>query len=176
LILALIMAAFPALPLGRGRQIAKIDDYCRSVDAALSTATPFLFVGPDPWEEADSESEDDSDPAAAYVYTLGPQIRRVYLRITDASEGWQQEITYCFNPDGELVRRVRILDSPKSNISLETLTYYANGELIKESAHRHALTHGHQDSSEFTDPGAPVFWTTDDLPFSDDIDLWRGLI
>jgi hypothetical protein len=59
---------------------------------------------------------------------------------------------------------------------LETTAYYQDGELLKESAHHRSLGRGHRDSSKFIDPGAPVFWTTDDLPFSDIIDVWRGLI
>jgi hypothetical protein len=176
LLAPVLLAAVPALPFGRARQISEIDRYCKSVDMAVSTATPFLFTGPDPWSEADDLSPDDQEEAVAYVYAVGLQIRRVFIRITDAEDGWREDVSYFFDPGGDLVKRIRTVDSPAANISLETTAYYTAGDLLKESAHRHSLAHGRQDSSRFLDPGAPVFWTTDDLPFSDILDLWRGLI
>jgi hypothetical protein len=177
LLLPFLLAASPALPLGHGRQVSDIDRYCKSVDTAVSTGTPFQFVGPDPWAEAEDVSPDDPEESAiAYVYTVGPQIRRVFIRITDADDGWREDLLYFFDPNGDLVKRIRTVDSATANISLETVTYYKAGELLKQSAHRHALEQGRQDSSQFVDPGAPIFWTTDDLPFADLLDPWRGLI
>jgi hypothetical protein len=173
LLLAALLTAAPGF--GRDRQLAQIDDYCSGVDAALVSATPFLFTGPDPWEEAEDLDDDDSE-ALAYVYTVGPQIRRVFIQVANEDDGWREDILYFFSPSGDLVKRLRTLDSPAANISLETVAYYKDGELLKESSHHHSLAHGHRDSSKFIDPGAPVFWTTDELPFSDMIDVWRGLI
>ena len=164
----------PLLP-ARSHAWTEIDDYCESLNDKLADVTPFVFEGPEPWSEADDI--DPADPPSVYarVYTVGPQIRRVFVRVTDTEDGWREDIVYCYKPGGDLAKRVRTVQSPVSNISLEIVTYYGNGEVLKQRSRRRSLARGKQDSSQFVDPGAPVFWTTDDLPFSELMDLWRGL-
>lgn len=171
----LLLFTQAALPLGKSRLIKAIDTYCSSLQDSLTAATPFFFSGPDPWTELDDYPDGVPDPVDAYVYTIGPAIRKVLLRVADPEEDWLEEITYFYRGDGTLAKRLRHLDEPGANISLEEVTYYANGRKIKDSTHRHTLDSGKQDLSQFDDPGAPVFWTVDELPFSDMVDVWRQL-
>src|SRR5947209_6368988 len=94
LVFPALILAVPALLFGRNRQISQIDEYCERVNAELSSTKPLLFAGPDPWTEADDRETGDPPDVLAYVYTAGPQIRRVFLRVTDEDDGWREDIVY----------------------------------------------------------------------------------
>jgi hypothetical protein len=113
--------------------------------------------------------------ALAFLYSAGSDIRWVFLRITADDEGWMEDIDYYYRDDGSLAKRVRHLESRAANIALDVSTYYEQGRVIKEKSHHHALAHGKTDSSQFSDPDAPTFWTVDDLPFPEIDDLWKRL-
>jgi hypothetical protein len=157
------------------RKLSEIDSYCRQLQSSLSAATPFVFSGPDPWTEIDDLPASMPDEAVAYVYATGAEIRWVFIRIVDEDHGWSEDISYFYRDDGTIAKRLRRVESKSSNIALEVTSYFDNGQLLKEITHRHALKSGRQDSSQFTDPDAPVYWTTDDLPFPDILDLWHRL-
>ena len=84
-------------------------------------------------------------------------------------------MNYFFRQDGTIVKRIRQVQSSSSNVSLEVVTYYEDGRVLKENTRRDPLNRGHEDLSKFSDPDAPVFWTVDDLPFPEIPDLWRRL-
>jgi hypothetical protein len=161
------------------------DAYCAEVQQAVSPSSPFVFAGPDPWVQLDEEPTEMPSEALALVYAAGPDIRWVFLHLVDADEGWAEDVNYFFRQDGTIVKRVRQVQSPGSNVSLEVVTYYERGRILKENTRHHALNHGplnrdpvnrsREDLSTFTDPDAPVFWTLDDLPFPEIPDLWRRL-
>ncbi len=113
--------------------------------------------------------------ALAFVYTAGSDIRWVFVRMTDEDNDWVEDIDYYYRDDGTLTKRVRHLASIASNIALDVTTYYAEGRLLKEKSHHHSLSQGKRDSSRFTDPDAPTFWTVKDLPFPEIQDLWKRL-
>jgi hypothetical protein len=162
--------------LARSRALNDIDTYCKLVLNETSGVTPFVFSGPDPWTELDDAPSGMRDQALAYVYTQGPAVRWVFLRIVDADEGWAEDIRYYFREDGSIAKRVRKVESLSSNIEFEATTYYRSGDILKEVTHHHALRHGHKDSSLFSDPDAPIYMSVDDLPFPDIPDLWRRLV
>lgn len=171
----LLLFSPAARPFGKSRLIKAIDTYCTNLQDSLIAGTPFFFSGPDPWTELDDYPEGLPDPAVAYVYTVGPEIRKVFLRVANPEEDWMEEITFFYRADGTLAKRIRHLQEPAANMSLEEVSYYAKRSMVKDSTHRHALDGGKQDLSQLNDPGAPVFWTVDELPFGDMVDLWRQL-
>lgn len=171
---ASLLLALPAFPFGKSRRVKEIDSYCGQVQKSLAAATPFFFSGPDPWTELDDFPEGIPDPAVAYVYTVGPEIRKVLLRVADPDDGWAEEVTYFYREDGSLARLTRRLQHPAANLILQEVSYYANGRRIKDLIRHHALAAGKPDLARFDDPGAPIFWTVDELPFGE-IDLWRQL-
>jgi hypothetical protein len=175
--LCLLTAVLPAsaFALGHSKKLTQIDIYCRQLEADFANSSPFVFSGPDPWIQMDELPGSMPNDALAYVYAAGADIRWVFLRIVDADDGWSEDVNYFFQEDGSIVKRVRLVQNPAANILLEVTTYYKDGRVLKQSAHHHALGRGHQDSSRFTDPDAPVFWTVDDLPFPKIPDLWRRL-
>lgn len=173
--LALALLASPAFPSGKSRTIQAIDAYCNALDDSLAAATPFFFSGPAPWAELDDFPEGVPDPAFAYVYTVGPDVRKVLLRVAGPEEDWLEDITYFFLGDGSLARLNRRFRQPAANIVLDEVSYFAHGRRIKDSTHRHAFRAGKPDLSQLNDPGAPVFWTVDELPFRDMLNSWRQL-
>ncbi len=166
---------WPGRGLKGGAKVVAIDGYCAHLQQAFGAATPFMFSGPDPWTEMDEVPAAMPAEALAYVYAAGGEIRWVFLRIVDEEQGWSEDVNYFYDQHGDLVKRVRTVQSGAANISMEMSNYYENGRAFKEVTHHHAMVHGRQDSSQFTDPDAPVFWTTDDLPFGDIMDLWSRL-
>ena len=173
--MAAVLAAAPVFGFGHSRKVSSIDEYCRLVRQDFASAVPFVFSGPDPWTEIDEVPADMPDQAVAFVYATGAQVSWVFLRAVDADEGWSEDVDYFFRRDGSIAKRVRHMQSVAANITLEVTTYYENGRVLKEVAHHHGLHHGRSDFSKFTDPDAPVFTSTDDLPFPDIPDLWRRL-
>ncbi len=152
-----------------------IDNYCTQVRNQLSSATPFIFSGPDPWTELDEPPVEMPDEALAYVYTQGPQIRWVFLRLVDDQANWQEDVHYYFHEDGTIAKRVRRLLAKSANVLLEETTYYADGVVLKQTTHHHALVKGAKAIADFSDPDAPEYLTVDDLPFPDIPDLWERL-
>jgi hypothetical protein len=161
--------------LGHSKRISEIDDYCSRVQKDVGSVSPFVFSGPDPWVQLDEVPASMPDEALAFVYTVGPDVRWVFLRMVDRDEGWTEDVNYFFRQDGAIVKRVRQVRSAPANLVFDVTTYYEAGRILKERTHHHALGQGRQDVSAFNDPDAPAFWSVDDLPFPDIPDLWRRL-
>ena len=174
LLMSLLLAS-SGFALGHAKRLAAIDAYCSEVQQDVSTSSPFVFAGPDPWVQMDELPAEMPSEALALVYTAGPDIRWVFLRLVDADEGWAEDVNYFFRQDGTIVKRVRQVQSPAANLSFEVTTYYEGGRILKEHTHHHSLRPGRADISNFSDPDAPVFWSVDDLPFPEIPDLWRRL-
>ncbi|MDQ2774453.1 MAG: hypothetical protein M3Y57_05930 [Acidobacteriota bacterium] len=175
LLLMSLLLATSGFALGHSKRLKAIDRYCAEVQQVVSSTSPFVFAGPDPWVQLDEEPAEMPSEGLALVYTAGPDIRWVFLRLVDSDEGWAEDINYYFRQDGTVVKRVRQVESPGANVSLEVVTYYEGGRVLKENTHHHSLNRGHEDGSKFIDPDAPVFWTLEDLPFPEIPDLWRRL-
>lgn len=173
--LLLLLALCSGNLLARPRELAAIDQYCSDIRTELSASTPFIFSGPDPWTELDDIPAEMPDEALAYVYTQGPSIRWVYLRLVDEQAGWQEDIHYFFHEDGNVAKRVRRLFSAAANLELDETTYYESGDVLKQITRHHALAKGLKKVADFSDPDAPVYLTVDDLPFPDIPDLWDRL-
>jgi hypothetical protein len=169
------LLAAPSAASSQSRKLLAIDSYCKQLQAAFSNATPFVFAGPDPWTEIDELPASMPDEAVAYLYTTGAEIRWVFIRIVDDQDGWSEDINYFYRDDGTLAKRTRQVQSRAANITLDVTSYFEDGKLLKESRKHHAFASGKKDSSQFVDPDAPVYWTTDDLPFPDILDLWQRL-
>jgi hypothetical protein len=152
-----------------------IDAYCSHLRADFAATPPYVFSGPDPWVQLDQVPASMPDDGLAFLYTAGPAVRWVFLRITDREDGWSEDIDYYYRPDGTLAKRERHLQSVASNIALDVASYYLDGRVIKEKSHHHALTSGKTDSSQFNDPDAPTFLTVNDLPFPEIDDIWKRL-
>ncbi len=172
---AMTLAAAPALAFGHSKKIAEIEAYCKQVQAVSAFVVPFVFSGPDPWVELDEVPAAMPDQQLAFVYTSGWQVRWVFLRAVSTDEGWSEDVDYFFRDDGRIAKRVRHVQSVAANIALEVATYYRDGRVVKAKSHHRSLHPGRQDFSKFTDPDAPEFESTDDLPFPDIPDLWRRL-
>jgi hypothetical protein len=171
----LCLLAAPAAAGKQSRKVLEINSYCEELKTSLNNATPFIFAGPDPWTEMDDVPASMPDDAVAYVYATGAEIRWVFIRIVDDQDGWSEDINYFYRDDGTIAKRTREVRSRPANIDFEVISYFENGKLLKESNKHHALGAGKQNSSRFVDPDAPVYWTTDDLPFPDILDLWQRL-
>jgi hypothetical protein len=167
------LLASPAF--GHSKKLSQIDSYCRQVQTGFATAMPFVFSGPDPWVQMDELPAAMPDEALAFVYTVGPEVQWVFLRAVDLGNGWSEDVDYFFREDGTLAKRLRRVQSATANITLEVTTWYEHGRVLKERTRHHSLNRGRQDASKFNDPDAPVYWTTDDLPFPDIPDLRRRL-
>ncbi len=172
---SLLLFLFPAFASARSSKTAAIDLYCNQLRAGFASATPFVFSGPDPWVQLDDVPASMPGDGLAFLYAAGPDIRWVFLRIADSENGWSEDIDYFFRADGTLAKRERHLQSAASNIALDEISYYLNGRLLKQKSHHHAMVHGKTDSSQFSDPDAPVFATVDDLPFPEIDDIWKRL-
>lgn len=154
---------------------ALIDAECRELQATFQNQTPLVFSGPDPWLELDDIPARMPDLAVAYVYSHGADIRWVFLRIVEEDQGWSEDVNYFYRVDGTIEKRVRTLQSAVANILLEETSYYAGGQILKDTTKKHTLFPGRRDPWEFSDPDAPVYWTTDELPFPLDLNVWRTL-
>lgn len=173
--LALLPFLLVAAAEARPKPAALIDAECRELEASFQNQTPLLFSGPDPWVELDDVPSRMPDLAVAYVYSHGAEIRWVFLRIVEEDQGWAEDVNYFYRVDGSIEKRVRTLQSAVSNILLEETSYYAHGQVVKNKTKKHSLFAGHRDPWEFSDPDAPVFWTTGDLPFPLEMNMWRTL-
>jgi hypothetical protein len=169
-----LLVVLPGLAAGHSKW-ASIDAYCNQLHVEFAGATPNIYSGPDPWVQLEEVPASMPDDALAYVYTSGPGIRWVFLRLLDSDQGWAEDIDYFFREDGTIAKRVRHLQSAVSHISLEVTTYYAGGRVVKEKTRHHAMGREKPDSSQFSDPDAPVFWTVTDLPFPDVLNVWERL-
>jgi len=169
-----VLAFAPALAFGHSK-VAAIDADSSQLRAAFAGATPFVFSGPDPWEQLDEMPASMPDDAVAFLYTAGSDIRWVFVRVVDTDAGWSEDINYYFRKDGSVMKRERLLQSTAANISLEVTTYYVKGRVVKERAHHHALGRRKTDVSRFNDPDAPTFWNASELPFPEILDLWERL-
>jgi hypothetical protein len=161
--------------LGHSKRMAEIDRYCALLRQGTALSSPFVFSGPDPWTQLDEVPAQMPDEALALVYTVGPDVRWIFLRIVDANQGWAEDVNYYFQQDGTIVKRVREVESTAANVLLEVTTYYEDGRVLKEHTRHHSLGAGRQRLDAFEDPDAPLFWSVDDLPFPDIPDLWRRL-
>lgn len=170
-----LLLAAPGASFGGTSKTAAIDAYCVQLRTDFASTSPFVFSGPDPWVQMDEVPASMPDEGLAFIYTSGPDIRWVFLRITDQEAGWSEDIEYFYRGDGTLAKRVRHLQSIPSNIALDVTSYYLAGRVIKEKSHHHALKRGKTDSSHFSDPEAPTFWTVNDLPFPEIDDVWKRL-
>ncbi|HEX4770174.1 MAG TPA: hypothetical protein VH351_05045 [Bryobacteraceae bacterium] len=171
----LCLLAAPTAAGSQSRKLQAINSYCKELQSAFSNATPFVFAGPDPWTEIDELPAKMPDEAVAYLYTTGAEIRWVFIRIVDEQDGWSEDLNYFYRDDGTLAKRTRQVQSRAANLVLDVTSYFEEGKLLKESHKHHALASGKQDTSQFVDPDAPVYWTTDDLPFPEILDLWQRL-
>lgn len=167
-----LLLLLPGGAFGRSKT-GLIDVYCQTLRSEFAGAVPFVFSGPDPWVKLDDVPASMPNEALAFIYTAGPDIRWVFLRITDENNAWFEDIEYYYRDDGSLAKRVRHLQSLASNIALDVSSYYAGGRLIKQKSHHYPLAHGKTDNSQFSDPNAPTFWSVDDLPFPAIDDLWK---
>jgi hypothetical protein len=174
LLCGLLVIAGPARASGHSKT-SSIDAYCNGLRAAFTSTSPFVFSGPDPWMQMDEVPASMPSDALAFVYAAGGDVRWVFLRITDEDGGWSEDIDYFYRDDGSLAKRTRHLESVSSNIELDVTTYYQQGRVLREKVRHHALSHGKIDSSQFSDPDAPVFWSVEDLPFPAIEDLWKRL-
>jgi hypothetical protein len=170
----LLLMAASSNALGNSKTSA-IDAYCNRLRADFASSSPFVFSGPDPWIQMDEVPASMPDTALAFIYAAGADVRWVFVRITDPDNGWSEDIDYFYRDDGSLAKRVRHLQSVPANIALDVTTYYADGRVLKEKSRHHALARGKTDSSQFSDPDAPTFWSVDDLPFPAIEDLWKRL-
>jgi hypothetical protein len=158
----------------RSKQIEAIDRDCDSLHELFREATPLRFSGPSPWMELDKEQTADPGYAVALVYTAGPRIRWVLLQLADDVDRWTENVDYCFADNGTIARRTRQLNSREANTELNAMTYYAGHRVLKEKVHHHPLNGGREDNSKMEDPGAPIYWTVNELPFPFP-DLWEGV-
>jgi hypothetical protein len=154
-------------------KIRAIDAYCGQLRADFASTAPYVFSGPDPWVQLDEVPAAMPDEGLAFVYTSGADIRWVFFRITDRDNQWSEDIDYFYR--GTLAKRERHLQSTPSNIALDVVSYYVDGQVVKERSHHHPLLPGKTDSSQFIDPDAPQFLTVDDLPLPDIEDVWKRL-
>ena len=176
IVFAGLMLGLSAVALAKSKRIDDIDQYCIRVQTETSGSPPLVFSGPEPWIELDEPpAAYDEDEAMALVYTSGPAVRWVLLRISNTDERWAEDVAYYFRDDGTITKRERYVQAPDANIELDAVTYYAHGNVIKETVHHHALHRGRQHLSDFNDPDAPVYMSVDDLPFPDATALWRRL-
>lgn len=141
----------------------------------MSSATPFIFSGPDPWTELNDAPAQMEEEALAYVYAQGPSIRWVFIRLVDDQAGWQEDIHYYFHEDGSIAKRSRQLQAVAANVELDETTYYQDGAVLKQITHHHSLGKRTKDKADFTDPDCPKYLTVDDLPFPEITDLWQRL-
>ena len=167
----ILVAAAQARP----KPAALIDTECLQLEGSFQNQTPLVFSGPDPWVELDDIPARMPDLAVAYVYSHGAEIRWVFLRIVEEDQGWAEDVNYYYRANGTIEKRVRTLQSAVSNILLEQTSYYADGQILKDKTKKHPLVPGRRDPWEFSDPDAPIFWTTDELPFPLDVNMWRTL-
>src|ERR1700733_8601930 len=86
-----LLALFPGFASGHSKW-ASIDAYCSQLQAEFVNATPYIFSGPDPWVQLEDVPASMPDDALAYVYTSGPGIRWVFLRLLDSDQGWSEDI------------------------------------------------------------------------------------
>lgn len=170
-----ILLLSPTLAIAGHSKISAIDAYCNQLRSDFANTPPYVFSGPDPWVELDEVPAAMPDEGLAFIYTAGSDIRWVFLRITDRNNAWSEDIDYFYREDGTLAKRERHLQSNASNIQLDVVSYYSDGRLIREKSHHHAISRGKTDNSQFDDPGAPTFWTVDELPFPEIDDLWKRL-
>ncbi len=113
---------------------------------------------------------------SAYIYSAGADIRWVFVRVVDSDAGWSEDIDYFFRQDGTRHESENATYSRRLQTSaLEVVTYYENGQVVKEKSHHHALGRGKPDSSQFNDPDAPTFLNVDELPFPEILDVWQRL-
>jgi hypothetical protein len=173
-LLCLAVLGAPGLLTGRSKQIQAIDSDCDSLHELFQEARPLRFSGPSPWMELEREQRADPGYAVALVYAAGPRVRWVLLQLADDGERWTENVDYCFADDGTIARRTRQVNSREANTELEVITYYAGHRVLKEKVHHHALSGGREDNSKMLDPGAPVYWTVNQLPFPLP-DLWEGV-
>jgi hypothetical protein len=169
------MLGLTAVALGKSKLIDDIDQYCIRVQTETSGSPPLVFSGPEPWVELDEAPAYDDDDVIALVYTSGPAVRWVLLRIANVDERWAEDVAYYFRDDGTIAKRQRHVQAPGANVELDAVTYYEHGDVIKERVHHHALGHGRKHLSDFNDPDAPVYMRVEDLPFPDATALWRRL-
>lgn len=170
------MVAFALGPLqvsARSHQVQAIDQYCAELRSELISTAPFIFAGPDPWTQIDNVPQQaDDDDTLAYVFTEGPSIRWVFLRITDKQNGWLEEVHYYFRPDGTIAKRARHLLSFAANVEFDEALYYTGGNVSEQVTHHHKLLKKGKRKADFSDPDAPEYKTVGELPFGDIADLW----
>lgn len=167
----------PAHAFGHAKQIKAIQEYCLGVESEFSGAPPQVFSGPDPWTELDEVPSRMAGQALALVYVEGYEPKWVFLRIAGPQkEGWSEDIDYYFQDDGTIAKRERHLQLLAANIALVETTYYAHGNVLKDTTRHHALGPGKQKVSAFNDEPAPDYRTVDDLPFSGDEDAGTELV
>ena len=173
-LLGLAVVVSQASLLARSKKIDAIDSECDGLHDSFREAVPLSFSGPNPWMEMDAPQKADPGYAVALVYAAGPKIRWVVMQLLDDAERWTENVDYCFAEDGSIERRGRQLESRKANVVLEVVTYYEGHKVLKEKTRHRAPDTRREDSSKMEDPGAPLYWTVDDLPFPLP-DLWRGV-
>lgn len=173
----MIVAAllYPALAGARSKKLAAVDLYCDQLKSEFRETVPIVFSGPDPWVEIDDAGAVLRDEAIAYVYAEGSIIRWVVLVLDGSRNNWVQTVNYYFREDGMLAKRERFLESRAANVDFEQISYFENGRVVKNQSHHHALDSGREDKNRLDDPNAPLYLSTDELPFPETPDYRRQL-
>jgi hypothetical protein len=140
-----------------------IDDLCRAIRKEFVEADPRYFAGPDPWVQLDQQPDSFADPAVATVYQEGTRIRWVVLEMQGPDDTWFEITSYFFDEDGLLRKRERRLDEYSSHIQVNDDRYFMNGKAIKEN-YRHAALTDKENWEIFSDPEAPIYSSTAELP------------
>ena len=110
----------------------------------------------------------DGDYAAAWVYRVAGNIRKVALSVSDESGDWALYVIYCFREDGSIARREEHLRTFFGKVIRDrVLTYNCKGTVLKETVKFEGMNHKHLKSApdDFYPRDAPEYPTVAALPF-----------
>ncbi len=164
-----------ALPLSHHLSAAPsktvtIDNLCRDIRKEFVEAEPHYFAGPDPWTQLDKPPDSDADGVIATVYQEGARIRWVVLEMADPDNAWSQTTHYFFDENGFIQKRERRLSDYNSHIQVNEDRYFVNGKEMKTNYRSAPLPDEGSSAPQkenwetFSDPEAPLYISTADLP------------
>lgn len=159
----------------RPDRIAAINGICQSIRHEFAESEPRYFSGPNPWVQLDKQPVAFSDLALASVFSEGTRVRWVRLQLSDPDRDWFETTNYFFDEAGLIQKRERHYEQVAANIKIDEATFFAQGKRIKDSYHHSPLSKGKEQLDKLSDPDAPEYRSTGDLPLLFSPNDWNHL-
>lgn len=160
----LLGLAFSAALSGRSDRVAAINNFCQAIRQEFAESEPRYFSGPNPWVQLEKQPESFSDLSLATVFSNGVNVSWVILQLSDPDEDWFETANYFFDETGLIQKRERHFEQADANMQVDEVTYFAHGKRIKDSYRHSPLAGGKELLDKLSDPDAPDYLSTADLP------------